>query len=122
MEKKMEKSLKISVDSSQLDRLAIGARVYDAFNWQGNIINFNCILKSDKETKDILIKESDLMKLIQLVNVGQPDRSIRIINDDNSDMTAGNNSTYNITIDSKEVKDLNKVILETKNKKPRQFY
>lgn len=118
----MEKSLKIRVDSSELDRLAIGARVYDAFNWQGNSYNFKSILKSDKETKDILIKESDLMKLIQLVNVGQQYRRIRIINDDNSGMTAGNNSTYNITIDTKEVKDLNKVILETENKKPRQFY
>lgn len=73
----MKKSLKISVDSSELDRLAIGARVYDALNWQVDRINFNCILTSEKETGDILIRESDLLKLIQLVNVGQADRSIR---------------------------------------------
>lgn len=108
----MEKSLKISVDSSELDRLVIGARVYDAFNWQANGIGFNRILTSEKETGDILIKESDLMKLIQLVNVGQPDRSIRIIKDNNSSATPGNNGTFNITIDAKAVKDLRKVILE----------
>lgn len=108
----MDKNIKLSVDSSEIDRLAIGARVYDAFKWKANSVNFNCILTSEKETGDILIRESELMDLIQLVNEGQPDRNIRIIKDNNSSATPGNNGTFNITIDAKAVKDLRKVILE----------
>lgn len=69
------------IEPKVLDRLAVGVKLYDALKWSGCDINFNCILKSEKETKDILIKESDLMRLIQLVNVSQLDRNIRIVKD-----------------------------------------
>jgi hypothetical protein len=74
--------MKIEVDTTELDRLAIGGRLYDALKWKNNgigKINIFSILQHDRETKEILIKESDLMKMIQLVNQGQPDRSIRIV-------------------------------------------
>ena len=73
--------LKMVIEPNIFDRLAIGVKLYDALKWSGCDINFDCILKSEKETKDILIKESDLMRLIQLVNVSQLDRNIRIVKD-----------------------------------------
>lgn len=71
--------LKAVIEPKVLDRIAVGARLYDALRWPDCCVNFDCILKSEKETKDILIKESDLMRLIQLVNVAQLDRNIMIV-------------------------------------------
>lgn len=61
--------VKIEVDTRELDRLAIGGRIYDALTWDydGDRINLYSILQRDKETGDILIRESDLMELIKLV-------------------------------------------------------
>lgn len=73
--------LKISViaDTKGIDRICIGGRLYDALEWNGETVNPYRIIGFDKETREITIKESDLLKLIQLVNPGQPDRPIRII-------------------------------------------
>ena len=71
--------LKITVDATELDRLAIGGRLYDALQWRGVKITFTEILTTDRETGDTLIKESDLLKLIQLVNPCQSVRPIRLI-------------------------------------------
>lgn len=72
----------INIDTSELDRLAIGGRLYDALSWKNtDRVNLYSILSSDKETKTIMIKESDLMKLIQLVTPLQPTRQIKLIHD-----------------------------------------
>lgn len=72
-------NLKITVDSKELDRLAIGGRLYDMFKGSDDKINFSTIIEFDRDTGDIFIRESDLLKAIQLVNVGQPSRHIRLI-------------------------------------------
>ena len=67
------------LDKQDIMRVAIGERLIRALSWRGDVIDFKSILSSDKETKDILIKESDLLKLIQHINPHQPDRRIRLI-------------------------------------------
>jgi len=69
----------VKVDMKEIDRICIGGRLYDALDWDKEIINPQKIINYDKETGEIIVKESDLLKLIQLVNPGQPDRHIRII-------------------------------------------
>lgn len=67
------------IDNNDLTRLGLGESLIRALSWRGGEINSESILASNRETKDILIKESDLMKLIQRVNPLQDDRRIRLI-------------------------------------------
>ncbi len=64
----MDKNIKLNIDSSELDRLVIGGRMYDALTFSNDHINFHSIIKQDEDTKEILINESELFKLIQLAN------------------------------------------------------
>ena len=73
--------MSVQVDLSEVDRIAIGVRLYDAFSWDLANVNLHKMLHLDTETQCIEIKESDLLRLIQLVNSGQPDRHIELIKD-----------------------------------------
>lgn len=54
--------------------------MYDALTWRNaDEINFNSILTSEANTHDILIKESDLLRLIQLATPNQKIRRIRLV-------------------------------------------
>lgn len=65
----MDKNIKLNIDSSELDRLVIGGRMYDALTFSTtDCINVHGIIKIDKDTGDILINESELLKLMQLAN------------------------------------------------------
>ena len=64
----MDKNIKLNIDSSELDRLVIGGRMYDALTFSTDRINVHSIIKIDKDTGDILINESELLKLMQLAN------------------------------------------------------
>ena len=67
------------LDKQDIMRMAVGDRLIRALSWRGDVIDFESILSSDKETKDILIKEQDLLRLIQHINPRQKDRRIRLI-------------------------------------------
>lgn len=67
------------LDNKDLSRLGLGESLIRALSWSGERVELDSILSGDKETKDVLIKESDLMKLIQRVNPHQLDRRIRLI-------------------------------------------
>lgn len=69
------------LDEREVNRMILGNKLIRALSWRSEelIIPNPSILTSDKETKDILIKEADLMRLIQLVNPIQKDRRIRLI-------------------------------------------
>lgn len=69
----------IYMDRQDLMRMALGERLIRALSWRGDAITRESILSSDKETKDIIIKEDDLMRLIQLINPTQPTRRIRLM-------------------------------------------
>lgn len=67
----INKSIKLNINSEELDRLAIGARLYDAMKYSDDRVNFYSILKYDEETEEVLIKEDDLLELVKLVNKEQ---------------------------------------------------
>jgi hypothetical protein len=80
----IQKNIELKIDTTQLDRLCIGGRIYDALTWKtvdDGKCNLNSILGYDHSTKEILIKERDLLKLIQLATPHQPDRRIRLISE-----------------------------------------
>lgn len=68
----MKKEIKLSVDTREFDRLAIGARLYDALNAENenNLFRLTSRLyDSDNVNVPILgIQESDVINLIKLVN------------------------------------------------------
>lgn len=76
-----QNDITIKVDIGDIREVSTGLLLVDALGWskRGNKINLNSILQSEIGTKDILIKESDLMKLIQLVTPSQKTRRIRLI-------------------------------------------
>lgn len=76
-----DSNIKLTVDSSELDRLAIGGRLYDALSPKTERVNPASILGFDHDTHTIMIKESDLMKLIQLVTPTQSTRRIKLVHD-----------------------------------------
>lgn len=75
-----EVTIATRVDVADLERIVIGARMYDALTWEhnGGKANVHSILQSN-EDKEILIRESDLMKLIQLATPLQKVRRIKLI-------------------------------------------
>jgi hypothetical protein len=77
--KNITSNMLISLAMKDIERISIGLRLVDAFEWRGDRINFDSILQYDKDTKNIVIKESDLMRLIQVVNPYQKERNIRMV-------------------------------------------
>lgn len=67
----MNKGITLTIDSKELDRLAIGARLYDMFLMNTDTINFSSIIKLDSESGELRIKEQDLLKIIEMVNLYQ---------------------------------------------------
>jgi hypothetical protein len=80
-------SMSTTLGLEDITKIATGLRLVDALSWISDRVNFDSVLQSDKETKDIIIKESDLMKLIQLVNPHQKDRHIILVNDNSEKNT-----------------------------------
>jgi hypothetical protein len=72
-------NIAINLRLEDINKISIGLRLVDAFSSICDRVTFGNIISSDKETKDILIKESDLLKIIQMVNPAQADRKIRLI-------------------------------------------
>lgn len=72
-------NITLQLDNEEIEKLAIGRILLVSLGWWSNNGSTSGVLKSDKETKDILIKEKDLMRLIQLVTPWQPDRHIRLV-------------------------------------------
>ena len=69
----------VNVDTSEVDRLAIGGRMYDALTWKSKGMNFDSIIGIDREDNTITIKETELLKLIQLANKYHRDSRIKLI-------------------------------------------
>mgnify|MGYP000883446865 FL=1 len=79
--KRCNHSITINMERKDIEDISVGLRLVDMFRWRDERINFDSILESDKDTKDIIIKESDLLKAIKLVNPYQKDRNIVIAKD-----------------------------------------
>ena len=69
----------INLEAKDIVRISTGLQLVDALSWRGASLSSGSILNSDRETKDILIRENDLMRIIQLVTPGQKERTIRLI-------------------------------------------
>ena len=54
--------------------------------WNTDIANSNKKIISDRFTNDIYIREEDLLYMIKLVNRGQQDRRVRLIEKGNDDI------------------------------------
>jgi len=52
---------------------------YNALKWWGHEVNWESLLKFDRETQEILIDEKGLMRLIMLINPTQKERKIKLI-------------------------------------------
>ena len=48
--------------------------VFNSFNW-----GYAGTIRFDKETKEILVSEKELMRIIKLANPAQDDRRIRLV-------------------------------------------
>lgn len=71
----------IECDSKDFERIAFGIKLYNAFSWGcGSKVNFDSIMSFDNKSKEVLIDEQQLMKLIACINPNQKDRKIRLIN------------------------------------------
>jgi hypothetical protein len=79
--KRTGSNITINLQLQDINKISIGLRLVDALSWRNGSFNSDSILRSNKETKDIIIKESDLMKLIQLVCPTQVDRHIILESD-----------------------------------------
>lgn len=76
----MKKEIKLSVDYTEIERLVIGARLYDALCMMNESINFHSIIKYDSQNKKFVIREDKLLELISLINrVDINDRTIEIV-------------------------------------------
>lgn len=74
-----EATIMLDLDEDIINKISTGLRLVDALSWSKGSDSHDSILASEKGTKDILIKESDLMKLIQMVTPTQHERHIRLI-------------------------------------------
>lgn len=74
------------VVSDRVKEIGIGLRLYDALSPRKSSdgINVNSILKTDKETRDILVDEDALMDLIRAINPNQKRRRLRFAKRDDS--------------------------------------
>lgn len=70
----------VVINKEEAEQYTLGRRIIRALSQRHtDRVNLDSILTFDKETKDIVIKESDLMKLIQMATPCQPTRHIRLI-------------------------------------------
>lgn len=67
----------------EFEQMWVGVRLYNALSWRHSAhTNLESIITSDKGTRDILVDEGGLMKLIQLICPAQAERKIRLISSD----------------------------------------
>jgi hypothetical protein len=72
---------KVNLDITDLDRLSIGARLYDAFLLKDDSVNSNSVIDYDSSTKTYRIDEIKLLELIKLVNrLSEDDKHIALVN------------------------------------------
>lgn len=75
----MDKETKVDVGimrCEDCDKFNKAINIYNGFSWRER----TGLMSFDKETNEILIDESGLMRIIQMVNPIQPPRKIRLIN------------------------------------------
>lgn len=75
--------IKVGISTQQCDNCSkylIGADIYNVFSWAPDEIDR--AISYDVASKEILVNEQALMRVIQMVNPMQVPRKIRVVNQD----------------------------------------
>ena len=77
---KADTNITMNLNVKDIQAYAIGMMLYNDLHWDTDrIFSFTKIIGFDKDTQEITVDEAGLLRLIQLVNEGQPSRCIRLI-------------------------------------------